>query len=468
MAREFSNKELEWALLYESLRSDIFAFARALGMHEPTAQQAEVLKAVQEGAKFVAVKSGQGVGKTSIEGLVGLWRAFRFPMAQTVILAPTERQAKDRWLSEARSWIAKADPNIKKLFVCEATSIKIMGNRDWGVRIIPAGSGKSEVVQGEHNEHLSVLVDEASGIKRNILETIYGTVTNEDKLVGLFGNPNSRDCAFFDCFNRDRENWATYTFSSADSPIVDQKNVQRLINLYGEESDVVRVRVYGEFPDQDPDAVMSSDDLEACAKNSMFECSKVSNEKQFGIDLARFGSDESVIYRRKGLSIVEFERYAKTEPLTVIANAMDMQKRVKWRDDQCLFVFDADGMGQGKRPVFGKRNVHEFHTAGVASDSRQYDDRMTEAFFRLGHLVKQRAVYIPNDPVLIHQLSTRKYHVTIKGKLKVDSKEDWKKEQQETRSPDRSDACVMAFWSPHAGKTRVVTPKRRRARRVAV
>ena len=61
-----------------------------------------------------------------------------------------------------------------------------------------------------------------------------------------------------------------------------------------------------------------------------------------------------------------------------------------------------------------------------------------------------RVVRLPNDPRLLSQLSTRQYVCNRSdGKLKVESKDDYLKREpmgEETSSPDRADATVMAFF----------------------
>jgi hypothetical protein len=105
------------------------------------------------------------------------------------------------------------------------------------------------------------------------------------------GNPNLRDCAFFDCFNKDRELWHTFTMNAEDSEIVSKENIERIAEEFGRDSDVFRVRVLGEFPEQDPNTVMNPDDLEACSNTDALKFSQTGNQKQFGLDLARFGSE---------------------------------------------------------------------------------------------------------------------------------------------------------------------------------
>ena len=68
----------------------------------------------------------------------------------------------------------------------------------------------------------------------------------------------------------------------------------------------------------------------------------------------------------------------------------------------------------------------------------------------LRNLVRERIVRIPNDARLLKQLSTRQYYMDRKGKIKVETKDEWRKRLEISESPDRADAVVMAFY-PHIG-----------------
>lgn len=268
---------------------------------------------------------------------------------------------------------------------------------------------------------------------------------------------NTRDCAFFDCFNSQRHRWATLTLNAEESPIVSRENIEHMREVYGEDSDVYRIRVLGEFPHMDPNCVISSEDCErATDKRRFLECMKMHRSnggglaKQFGIDLARFGSDESVIYRRLGNAVMpDWRTFSKVEPGHVIEHAFKMQSEAMWSDKECWYVPDAGGMGQGvmSKLYDARKQVFEFHTQG-ASSKPDYANRMTEAWFHVADLFKKGHIYIPKDNRLIQQLSTRQYHITKKGKLIVESKEEYKKRStdEEGASPDRADALVMAFY----------------------
>ncbi len=455
-AREFEN-------LYRIIRNDIFAFCRALNW-EPTWQQAEILKRVQDGdgkRNFMAVKSGQGPGKTTVAVVIALWRVLRWEGAMVVLTAPTQRQCRDAFLAEARRIMSKADPGLQRIIDVEQTRIKICGNKDWGVKTVTAT--KPENAQGYHEQHLSIIVDEASGVPRDIITQFKGTISNPDTLFLMIGNPNTRDCSFFDCFNSLRDHWWTSTLNAEDTArdyplIVSPDRNMEIEREFGRNSDVYRIRVLGEFPYQDPDCVISSEDLEVCTRTDLLDISKIERyagkgrsypAHQFGEDFARFGGDESVIYQRLGNAIIDQWIGSHVDPNDVVNKAIAMQVGCGWSKKDTWHVADAGGMGQGVMQNFYKAQLKlmEFHFGGSPNDS-QYANRATEAWFSLARKARARQLYIPKDRRLIQQLSSRKYTTNLAGKLILWTKDQYIKEGHD--SPDRADCCVMAQYDAMA------------------
>lgn len=445
--------ERKFRPFYEQISNNIFEFCKALNF-TPTWQQAELLRAVQAGHRRIAVKSGQGPGKTTATAIIGLWRVFRYVNSLVIVTAPTMRQCKDVWLVEARRRMENANPMLKQFIKITKTKIEIGGKPDWGVKLVTAT--REENAQGYHEAHMTVIGEEASGIPRDLVTQFKGTLSNPDSLFILIGNPNTRDCAFFDCFNSQRDLWHCITFNAEETPasIVDPRRNWELAEEFGKDSDVYRIRVLGQFPHSDPGCVMSSEDLELCAKTDMIEMSRMHRGKefgggrahQFGIDFSRFGGDESTIYQRNGNAIIHWERYAHTDPSDVCDVAFRLQADHHWRNEDCNYVADAGGMGQGIMHRFykGNKNILEFHNGGRAIDSQQYADKITEAWFHMSRMVRETRCHIPNDNRLIQQLSTRRYYTNRKGKLILETKDEYMKRGY--TSPDRADGCVLSFY----------------------
>lgn len=453
--------------LYKRWRPDIHCFAREGFRFRPTRQQAEAFEIVQDETtlpmekrlKRLAMSSGQGVGKTTVEVVIAVWRALQDIDSLVVVTAPTMVQLTDVWIAEARRLHGNAHQVLKQMLNIDNRKITICGRPTWG--IWTRSASRPENFQGYHQKNLTIIFDEASGIERGIIETAKGTLTNENSLIIASGNPNTRECAFFDMFHHPVESqmWHRRVFDARESEIVDQENVRRLILEFGEESDVVRVRVKGLFPLADPNCVMSTEDIYACQGVPMLDAVRMKGEgafsRQFGVDFARFGGDESVIYRRSGNAIVEWRRIVKREPLDVLEMAFEMQKKAGWSDDSCLYVVDASGMGQGvmANAYRAGKKVHEFHSHG-SSSRPDFANKMTEAYFHLAKLARARRMHIPVDQELAKQLTSRFYLTDAKNKLILEKKDEYMK-RGPYPSPDRADALAMAFYTAGVHGARV-------------
>lgn len=458
---------------YEAMRSDIYVFCRAMN-YDPSPQHRQLLDAVQaalhkQGPSKIAVKSGQGPGKTKCSGIVGLYLLLHNPYTKLLLTAPTMRQCKDAWLGEVKQSLNAADPMVRRLFHLTGTGIGVLGRKpsEWGCLLLTAT--RSENLQGQHRKDMHLIVEEASGVPRELVEQFKGTLSNPNAIFIQIGNPNSRESQFFDCFNSQRHKWRNFTWSAEDTPASEWFDPQRNADLeeeYGRDSDVYRVRVLGEFPDTDPNCVMSSEDLEICGdRKLLIPSTRLSQVKSFGIDFARFGGDESAIYRRSGEAIVESFVKPNIDPNDLCDKAFDMQLKAHWRDQDCWFVADAGGLGQGVMGNFYRalKRLTEFHNGGSPTD-RQYANKVTQAYFEMAKKVKQHAMYLPRDHVLIQQLSSRQYTTNIKGKLILETKDIYMKRHE--LSPDRADGMVLAMWDHRQANATIFRRMEESARRV--
>lgn len=448
--------------LYAAWRQDIKLFAREALNFDYTWQQEELFDLVQyeydatepDRKKRIAVASGQGPGKTAASVIVAMHRTIRYPGAVTIVTSPSMRQCK-QWIDEAKRLIKDAHPLLQKFITCYNTRIDINGDEIWGIRT--ATATRPQNLQGIHEKHLTFIADEASGVAQAIMETIKGTLSNPDALFLQIGNPNTTDCDFYNSFTTFLDEWHTLRWNAEDTArdyphIVSPSRNEALAREYGIESDVYRVRVMGEFPHQNPRALMSMEDLIACTKTSREGCASIDGiieqMRAIGIDYARYGSDESVIVRRLGLSVMEMEVFVKQDPRITTDRAFTMQADAGWQNSTCWYVPDAGGMGQGIIHTFydAKKQVFEFMSQRSASDGSMFANMASEAWWQFRGLVKERICHIPYDLRLLKQLGTREYKMDKDGKIAVETKDDWRDRLETDESPDRADAIVQAFY----------------------
>ncbi len=264
-----------------------------------------------------------------------------------------------------------------------------------------------------------------------------------------------------------------HVVSSRDSARTNKDNIKSLENKYGKNSNVVRVRVDGEFPKQEDDVFIS---IEHILRSTMteFEKPEVPDLLHIGCDVARFGDDKTVI-GYKCNELIDF--YKKRQGQDTMQTANDivscfdelLQRYPKYNRTIAVKIDDGGGGGgvvdrlrqlksqNPKRfeqmeiyPVkFGQRIKHSYYhdsttymMAVVKSLLCPYDENGSE---------KPVELILPNDNDLIAQLSGRKYSMTDAAKQRVESKDAIK--NRGGHSPDEAD-CVLLCCLPVKQKKR--------------
>ncbi len=437
------------------------AFVEDILRAEPDDWQAAVLYDIAH-YPLVSVRSGQGVGKTSLEAWVVIWFLCCRPNPKVVCTAPTRQQLHDVLWAEVAKWLEGS--MVKNLLKWTKTKIYMIGHEQrWFATARTAT--KPENMQGFHEDYMLFIVDEASGVADPIMEAIDGTLSGPENKLLMCGNPTRTSGYFYRSHHQNRGDFRTHKVSSRDSKRTNRKNIERLEKQYGQDSDVVRVRVDGEFPRAEPDTFIPLELAEAAAVREVYvrildedtgEWSQPipdTAEIEIGVDVARFGDDETVIVPRIGLMVPFIRTYTKQDTMVTAGWAISAAKELMrtYGRPRCTIKVDDDGVGGGVtdriREVVREEGLYidviDCHNGGKADDHDHYDNWGTEAWANIRELLQAGEIQIPNDEDLIGQLSTRKYTVTSKGRVILESKKDMKK--RGLRSPDRADALVLAF-----------------------
>lgn len=458
-------------------KGGIYRYIDALGV-TPNWQQDELIAAYDAGEPRIACRAGKGPGKTMATAIIFTHWSMVWPKSNLIVTAPTYRQCKGVWLSQAKALIysSVADKRLGQLFHFVGTGYGILGSKpdEWGCQLITALT--KEAFQGLHEKYMAFLEEEASGVRPDISEAIKETITNSKGswLHVRIGNPNSRLCAFFDSFYKEKDNWCCLhwnTEKTTETEYFSHRRNEEIAKEYGKSSDIYKISVKGDFPSLDPNCLISEEHLDACCTDEALRRASQDNEddkKQIGIDLARYGGDENVVVTRQGG--IMFEMWAeKTDPNNAIDKAVFNQNQYGWEDDDCLYVVDTSGMGEAVVGVLGGskymgKKVHEFYAQNTAYESNKFENKISEAWCLFAKLVKFQLVYLGEklDKKLKNQLVTRRYSVNRKsGRIQIESKDDYMKNNKDLengtigKSPDRADAIVMAFYKYASESTRI-------------
>lgn len=104
-------------------RKNPVLFAREVLKFEPDEWQRDALMDLAENPK-VAIKSGQGVGKTGLEAVALLWFLVCFSYPRIVATAPTKQQLHDVLWSEVSKWMSRS-PLLSEILKWTKTYIYI-------------------------------------------------------------------------------------------------------------------------------------------------------------------------------------------------------------------------------------------------------------------------------------------------------------------------------------------------------
>lgn len=437
------------------------AFCQDVLHLDPDEWQDNVLSDLAKHPK-VSVRSGQGVGKTALEAGAILWFLTCRPYAKVIATAPTMKQLYDVLWAEVAKWLN--DSLIKDLLKWTKTKIYMVGDSErWFATARTAT--KPENMQGFHEDHMLIVVDEASGVSDAIMEAILGTLSGFDNKLLMCGNPNKIEGVFYDSHNSDREKYQTHKVSSYDSKRTSKDNIDMLLSKYGKDSDVARVRIYGEFPKGSLDSFISLEIVEF-GKDVKINPSELNscNVGHIGVDVARFGDDSTIIFPRIGAKAMKFAKYNKKDTMQTTGNVIKKAKEMLSdypNLKRIIIKVDDTGVGGGvtdrlKEITEDEKLPFEIIPVnnGESATDDYYANKGTQIWGDIKELLEQNisnsvngqppAIELPNNQALIKELSTRKFKMTSSGKIRLESKEDMKK--RNVGSPDIADALTLAFY----------------------
>ncbi|MCK8824720.1 terminase B [Fuchsiella alkaliacetigena] len=412
---------------------------------EPTDQQAKLLNSVLEN-RATSAKAGHGVGKTAGEAWVVLWFMFTRAMCRIPCTAPTGHQLNDILWPEIKKWYNQSKLKEHELFLWTKTRFAFNDEEYKDMWFAtPRSSNKPDNMQGFHADEVLYIVDEASGVDQEVMEVIEGALTNDGARLLMCGNPTQISGMFYDSHKKDRDFFNCLTFSCEDSPLVSQEYIDRIYDRYGYHSNVARVRVRGQFPTQEPDTIIP---ITLPEKAAMTEIDPEGRVVHIGVDVARYGDDETVFYSRRGGKNLDYEIKQQTSTTDTSGFAAALAKKYN-SQYQVKIKVDVTGVGGGVVDELKAKSLNNTIIIPVgfgekAAENDKYANKVTEMYFLAKEYLKENPNQIPNDEELIAQLSSRKYSIDSKDRFRIESKDDFKK--RTGQSPDRADGFVLSYY----------------------
>lgn len=429
-------------------------------IQEAIAEASRIGEDVEASPVLEATTSGHGIGKSALVSWVIDWAQSTCEDTKGVVTANTENQLKTKTWAELAKWHRLSV--TKELFKMTATarfSIDPDHEKTWRIDMVPWSEKNMEAFAGLHNQGKRILIifDEASAIADAIWETTEGALTdkNTEIIWCVFGNPTKNSGRFRECFagGKFAHRWSAHAVDSREVSITNKKQIQDWIDDYGEDHDFVRVRVRGIFPRNDATSFISLEVAREAAKRPLPEGNDVSYV--LGVDVARYGTDSSVIFARKG-------RDARSRPPKRFSKLSTVQlaHRVfeEWMATSAVAVFvDGGGVGGGvvdQLQVMGVP-VYEVQFGSGSDISNEYEPNAKYLNKRAEIWGAMRAWLntgcIPEtiqglDHPFLDQLTGPTYTYSREDYLQLESKKDMRR--RNLPSPDDADALATTFAYP--------------------
>lgn len=439
-----------------SWAEDPVGFVRDVLGAVPEPWQEEALRAVVTQDR-IAIRSGHGVGKTAfLSWLVIWWMLTRYP-ALVACTANTQHQLETVLWGEIARWSRRLPPGLRDLLEVKSDKVVMTdaGKGDSGAYARTSSRERPEALQGFHSDNMLFVVDEASGVFDVVFEVAQGSLTTEGAKIVLTGNPTRRSGYFYNAFNGpNASDWWGLKVSGYESSRVTQKSIEWAKKEYGENSNKFRIRVLGEFPESDEDVVVPPELAESAIDRDVMATGPV----VWGLDVARYGDDRSVLVKRQGRKVLAPPKaWRKLDLMQLAARIVEEYKaeRIDLRPDEVLI----DSIGLGAGVVDRLRQLHNegqfppmvrgINVSEASSMSDRFLRLRDELWWAIRDWLATREASLPNDPALIKEITSPTYMFTSgTQRIKVESKDEMRARGVE--SPDLADALMLTFASTAA------------------
>ena len=405
----------------------------------------------------IACRAGRKVSKTYAVAAIALWWVVTHANGRVILTGPTYRTVNTELWRDIRQ-------------LCQHAAIDLppcSPNAEYGMRW-PDGreirgftADKPEAASGTSGSELLYIVDEASGMPQSILDIIIGNLAGGGSLI-MISNPTQQTGFFYDVFKKPARHpeWLRLHISALDSPnvrageivipgLATSQWVDEMRVTWGEDSPLFNVHVLGEFPEQGDDCVIGVGTIaDAVARH---DTADDVGPLVIGVDVARFGSDETVIAAVRCNSLVRLSRFRQLDTVEVAGEVLKCCRKIGIRGEAITIAIDDVGVGGGvtdalmhaEEPTLDLRILPV--NAGVSpNDPEHYSNLRAELWFGLRDWLKDGGA-IPDDPDLQGDLATPKYSTDPRGRARVEGKPEIKKRLG--RSPDLADALALACYA---------------------
>ena len=400
-----------------------------------------------------AIASGHGIGKSAFVAWIILWSLSTMEDTLGVVTANTETQLKTKTWANVAKWYRLCI--TRHWFTFTATSIFSNDpehEKTWRIDMVPWSERNTEAFAGLHNlgKRIILIFDEASAIPDVIWEVSEGALTDSNTQIIWFvaGNPTRNSGRFKECFGKFKHRWKTQQIDSRTSRFTDKDQIQQWIDDYGIDSDFVKIRVRGMFPNMSAKQFFNLADVDAAFGRHLRPEQYNFAPKILTCDPAWEGDDMLEIGLRQGLWYKHIRTIPKNDNDIEIGNILAQIEDEEKAD--AVFIDAGYGTGIASAGRTWGRSWTLVWFSGDSSDPG-YLNKRAQMAGELKAWLKAGGAIPPNNELYDDLLCPETVPRTD-GKVQLESKKEIKKRLG--RSPGKFDSLLLSFAFPVAKKMR--------------
>jgi hypothetical protein len=392
--------------------------------------------------------SGHGIGKSALVAWIIRWIMDTRPYAKGVVTANTGPQLQTKTWGELAKWHNLGITKHWFELTSGSGSLSYYHKEfreQWRCDGQTCREENSEAFAGLHaaNSTPFYIFDEASGVPDKIFEVREGGLTDGEPMVFDFGNPTRNSGRFFEnMVGKFRDRYIRRSIDSRDVEQTNKELFETWAETYGKDSDFFKVRVKGEFPASGDLQFIPTDHVEACVGVDIHVGE--TDPMIMGVDVARFGDDDSVIWLRHGrdADTPGFKRYSGVDTMTL---ASEVARLATEYQPDAVFI-DGGGVGGGVIDRARQLGVDVIEVNfGGKSPRPGFANMRAYMWSQLRDAIRD-GIGLPDDADVKSDLTGIEYGYNLRGDLQLERKDDMKK--RGLKSPDLADALALTYCMP--------------------
>lgn len=425
----------------------------------PADYQEDVLRLLGD-HKRVSVRGPHGLGKTTLAAWILLWFALTRDGLDWKIptTASAWRQLTKFLWPEIRKWAGRVNwekvgrPALLDGKELLRESLKLSTGEAFAL-----ASNQPALIEGAHADHILYVFDEAKAIPAETWDAAEGAMSTGDARWVCISTPGEPSGRFFEIQTRrpGYEDWAARRVT-VEQAIAAGRITREWANArrtqWGEDSPMYRNRVLGEFAESGQDSIIPLAWIEAA--NERWHAAREAALPPFtgvGVDVARYGDDDSVMALRYGRVIAELRRTSRRSTMETTGQVVGILDALGG-----YASVDVIGIGAGvvdRLRELGK-NVVAFNASSRSklrdvSGELGFLNRRAAGWWNLREMLDPERGYdlaLPPDDMLTGDLTAPRWSLGSGGAIRIEDKDEIKKRLG--RSPDAGEAVMQIFCPP--------------------